>query len=144
MPEIDEGIGVANVSGNGDKDTKKLDAFIDSDTFGNLFLSHQIASAIEKFVDRGETFEDLIIRGDFRNTTYKNATMRLHRKGVHFHDSEIIALIINLVAGDVAEKGKRIDILKQAVIGQLEAERKQGFGGALRGWLGGGNKENGK
>lgn len=139
MAEIDPGIGVDNITGNGhdDKDTKKLDAFIDSDSFGGIFTSHQLASAIDKFVERGETIEDLIIRGDFRNVTYKNSVMRLRRKAEHFHDKELSTLILNVIAGDVAIGGKRIDILKQAVIGQIEGERKRNIGNRVQGWLGG-------
>jgi hypothetical protein len=145
MAEIDEGIGVDNTrsNGDGDKDTKKLDSFIDSDTFGGIFTSHQLASAIEKFVERGETVEDLIIRGDFRTVTYKNSAMRLRRKAKHFHDPELTDLILNAIAGDVAIGGKRIDILKQAVVGQLENERKRNMGNRIRGWLGG-DTDNGK
>jgi len=140
---IEHEVDTENIGGDGSGDTKKLDAFIDSDNLGGLFLSHALPSAIDKFVERGDTFEDLIIRADFRNTTYKNACMRLYRKMVHFHCPEGKTLIINLIAGDVAEKGKRIDILKQAVIGQLENERRQSVGNRIQGWLGG-NKNNGK
>lgn len=128
-----------NIKGNGHSDqpiSDKLQAWLDVGTFDNAFTSPHIASAIEKFVERGEKVEDLLLRGHFRDVDHMNAVIRLYRKAVHFKDKELQALLLNHAAGYPAIGGMRIDILLRAVIGQYNMEQKKGVGHSLRSALG--------
>lgn len=121
------------VQSNGHKEIPDdVGKFLGMDTFGGMFTSQQVASAIEKFVERGEKVEDLILRGHFRSINHMNATMRLYRKAVHFKDTELQALLLNHMAGYPAIDGRRIDILLQAVTGQYPKDRELGIGSRLK------------
>lgn len=117
-------------------DTKKLDAWLDTGVFDGAFSSPHMASALEKFVDRGEKVEDLLLRGHFRTANHMNAVVRLYRKAVHFQDTELQSLLLNHAAGYPAIGGLRIDILLKAVIGQYNQDRKRNLGQGLRDALG--------
>ena len=113
----------------------KLDAFLDAGSFDGVFTNQPHASAIEKFVERGDKVEDLLLRGHFRDADHMNALVRLLRKATHFHDSELRDLLLNHAAGYPAIGGLRIDILLRAVVGQL-AERQRSMGNRLKNALG--------
>lgn len=132
MSEID-----VEVKHNGHKDIPEdVNKFLSLDTFGGMFTSQQVASAIEKFVERGEKVEDLILRGHFRSVNHMNAVMRLYRKAVHFKDTELQALLLNHMAGYPAIGGQRIDILLRAVVGQYGKEKEKGLSGRIKHTLG--------
>jgi hypothetical protein len=121
---------------------KKLQATLDNDIFDTAFTQQHIAGAIEKFVDRGEKVEDLLLRAHFRDVNHKNACIRLLRKAKHFKDTELEEAILNSIAGDPAIQGLRIDILLQAVTGYLHEKRKNDMGGRLRELFGIKDKDN--
>lgn len=129
----------ATPGNNGQSDQQvpdKLQGFLDLGSFDSAFTSPHIASAIEKFVERGEKVEDLLLRGHFRDANHMNSLVRLYRKAVHFHDAELQQLLLNHAAGYPAIGGLRIDILLKAVIGQYNIEKQKGFSHSLRSALG--------
>ena len=128
-------------NGNGHDD--KLQKFLDVGSFDGVFTTHQVASAIDKFVERGEKVEDLLLRGYYRDANHINAIVRLYRKAVHFHDTELQALILNHAAGYPGIGGDRINILLKAVVGQLNDQRQRSMGSRLKNALGL-NQRNGK
>jgi F0F1-type ATP synthase alpha subunit len=114
----------------------KLQNFLDIGTFDGAFSTHQMASAIEKFVERGEEVEDLLLRGEFRDVNHMNATIILYSLAKDFNDKVLQEILLNHVAGCPAIEGKRIDILLRAVVGQYGQERKQTIGSKFRKALG--------
>ena len=130
-------------TGQDGNSTDKLQAFLDGGSFDGVFTTHQVASAIEKFVERGEKVEDLLLRGHFRDADHMNAVVRLYRKAQHFHDTELQALLLNHAAGYAAIGGQRIEILLKAVVGQLSEHKQRSGGGRLKNALGL-NQSNGK
>jgi len=98
---------------------------LNSGDFDGAFQGNGIPSAIDKFVERGDKVEDLLLRSHFRSVAHMNATIRLYRKAVHFKDTELQEFILNHVAGYPAIGGARIDILLKAVVGQLEAQQQK-------------------
>ena len=119
---------VKTVGSNGHNtefDEKKLTGFLNAGDFEGAFQGNQIPSAIDKFVERGEKVEDLLLRGHFRSVAHMNATIRLYRKAVHFKDLELQETILNHVAGYPAIGGARIEILLKAVVGQLDAQKEK-------------------
>lgn len=128
-----------NFGNNGDGKTaesKRLKDFLDSDAFDKVFTSQQFASALEKFVERGDEIEDLELRSHFRSPDHMNACIRLYRKAKHFKDTELQELLMNHMAGYPAIGGQRIDILLRAVCGQYTQQKEKGFSNQLRGMLG--------
>ena len=116
------------VQGNGhdpEMDDTKLKSWLNSGDFDGAFQGNGIPSAIDKFVERGDKVEDLLLRSHFRSVAHMNATIRLYRKAVHFKDVELQEFILNHVAGYPAIGGTRIDILLKAVVGQLEAQQQK-------------------
>jgi hypothetical protein len=135
-----------NISGNGSGEpdtTKKLESWLNRGTFDGIFTSQQVASAIEKFVDPGDTIKELLLRGDFRAVTHLNSALRLNRKAEHFHDKELETLLHNHMAGYPALGGQRIRILLSAVVGQLNNDKEHNLGNRVKGLLGG-NKDGDK
>ena len=102
----------------------KLKAILDSDPLATAFTQQHISSAIEKFVDRGERVEDLLLRGHYRDVNHMNACIRLYRKARHFEDLELQEMILNHMAAYPSIGGMRIDILLQAVTGMLHEKKK--------------------
>ena len=116
------------VQGNGhdpEMDDTKLKSWLNSGDFDGAFQGNGIPSAIDKFVERGDKVEDLLLRSHFRSVAHMNATIRLYRKAVHFKDTELQEFLLNHVAGYPAIGGARIDILLKAVVGQLEAQQQK-------------------
>jgi len=110
--------------------TKDIGAWLDKGSFDGVFTSQQISSAIEKLVEPGEKVEQLLMRSEYRDVTHANAFDRLLRKAEHFQDKELESLLHNHAASNVAIGGKRIDILKQTIIGQMSHQQtgfKKGF-----------------
>ena len=101
----------------------KLKAILDADPMATAFTQQHISSAIEKFVDRGERVEDLLLRGHFRDVNHMNACIRLYRKARHFEDPELQEMILNHMAAYPAIGGIHIDILLQAVTGLLHEKK---------------------
>lgn len=119
-------------SGHEPFDEKKFTSWLGGGDFDGMFQNASMPSAIEKFVDLGERVEDLFLRADFRDTAHAMATVRLLRKAIHFHDNELKEMILNATAAHPAIRGKRIDILKECVIGQLKQEEKKSAGSRMR------------
>src|SRR4030042_541954 len=139
MAEIEPGIGLENTTGNGhDPEARKnLDSWLGRGSFDGIFTSQQLASAIEKFVDPGEKIEELLLRGNFRTVTHLNSLLRLNRKAEHFNDKELETLLHNHMAGYPPLGAERINVLLQAVIGQLKQNKEKSMGNRLKGLLGG-------
>jgi len=119
---------VKTASSNGhntEMDESKLKGWLNAGDFDGAFQGTSIPSAIEKFVERGDKVEDLLLRGHFRSVAHMNGTIRLYRKAVHFKDTELQETILNHVAGYPAIGGARIEILLKAVVGQLSAEKEK-------------------
>ena len=115
------------IQGNGhdtELDEKKLVGWLEHGDFDGAFQGNGIPSAIDKFVERGDKVEDLLLRSHFRSVAHMNATIRLYRKAV-IQDTELQEFILNHVAGYPAIGGARIDILLKAVVGQLEAQQQK-------------------
>jgi hypothetical protein len=110
---------------NPEMDETKLKGWLNTGDFDGAFQSAGIPSAIDKFVERGDKVEDLLLRGHFRSVAHMNATVRLFRKSVHFHDNELKEFLLNHIAGYPAIGGARIEILLKAVVGQLSAEKEK-------------------
>ena len=123
---------------------KSLQAILEKDPFTTAFTQQHISSAIEKFVDRGETVEDLLLRSHFRSVNHMNACVRLYRKAKHFNDQELQDMLLNHMAAYPAIGGLRIDILLQAVAGYLHEKKNRDFGSQLKGALGLGNNDKNK
>lgn len=118
------------------EETKKLQAVLDQDPFSTAFTSQSVPSAIEKFVNRGDNVEDLLLRAHFRDVNHKNACVRLLRKAKHFEDKELEEAILNSIAGDPSIGGMRIDILLQAVTGYMKQKMGHDFGKSFRNFMG--------
>ena len=128
MPEDNGNAEVKTAGSNGHNpefDEKKLTGFLNAGDFEGAFQGNQIPSAIDKFVEKGDSLPDMLLRGHFRSVAHMNATIRLYRKAVHFKDLELQELILNHVAGYPAIGGARIEILLKAVVGQLEADKEK-------------------
>ena len=118
---------VVDVKNNGFDPTvvEKLQKTLNISDFDGAFASQHLASAIEKFVERGDKLEDLILRGDFPSEEKLLNILLLYADAEDFECDWLKKLLMNLMAGYPAIQGKRIDILKQAVIGQLDSDRKR-------------------
>lgn len=101
-----------------------------------LFSGQKISSAIEKFVERGDEPEDLILRSDFPDYDIGTAWLRMRRKAQHFKDKELEDMLMNYTAMLPAIGGKRIGILKDAVIGTHSAYDQQNISNKFKRWLG--------
>lgn len=123
---------------------KELNDWLGIGTFDNVFQSQQFATALEKFIERGDSVEDLLLRAHFRDVNHLNALIRLYRKAVHYEDDELQKTLLNHAAGYPAIGGLRIDILLQAVCGQTRQKKEQSFGGQLKSALGLGEKKDDK
>jgi hypothetical protein len=120
-----QGLDTKEVNNGWDPEVKKkLQATLDNDIFSNAFSQQHIASAIEKFVDRGNSVEDLLLRSHFRDANHMNSCIRLYRKAKHFEDTELQDMILNHMAAYPSIGGMRIDILLQAVTGFIHEKKK--------------------
>lgn len=113
-------------------DEKKLKGWLGAGDFDGVFQSSGVPSAIEKFVERGEKVEDLLLRADFRNDAHVNKTILLYTLADKRHHNALKEAIINVVAGRPSINGKRIDILLKAVVGQLQQDERKGGMSKLR------------
>jgi len=120
---------------------KKLKGFLNAGDFEGAFQSSGVPSAIEKFVERGETFADLSMRADFRGDRHVNNLVLLYADAVHFEHKELQEAIINVVAARTSINAKRIETLLKAVVGQLEQEKSKSAGSRLRSMVFGDKKE---
>jgi hypothetical protein len=111
---------------------KHLEKFLDTGTWDDELSSTHMPSAIEKFVERGEKVEDLLLRGHFWSRDHANAFVRLLRKAVHFKDEELQTMLLNHAAAIPSVNGERIDILLRAVVGAYGQPKKESIGGKFR------------
>ncbi len=136
---------IKNNGHTGEPIPNEVKAFMDFDSFKGAFTQQQMTSAIEKFVERGEKIEDLIMRGHFWSIDHMNSWVKLLRKSLHFDDKELEQMLMNHLAGCCSVNGSRIDILLRAVVGQYHADKyKNTVGGKIRNFLGMDNKDGNK
>lgn len=114
-------------NGNGHKPelTPEIKKFLNTGTFDGAFTTPQMSQAIDKFVERGDKTEDLILRSEFPDYDTMIAWNILFRKAKQYGDSGFEEFLMNYAASVPAIGGKRIAILLDAVIGQHQQEQKK-------------------
>ena len=101
-----------------------------------LFTGQKMSSAIDKFVERGDEVEDLILRSDFTDVDQGVAWIRQLRKARHYKDKEYEDMLMNYISMLPAIHARRIKDLKDAVIGAHSVQEGKSFGSKLRQWAG--------
>lgn len=110
----------------------KLDAFLGEGSYDKHFTAQEVVSAIKMIVDPGEKPEQLHMRADFADDEQATAATEIEARCKLFHDEIHMAELHNTMAARTAIKGKRINILRDAVIGQ---QRQQPQSQGASAWL---------
>jgi hypothetical protein len=99
------------------------------------FTSQGLSSVLNSFTNPGQTVFGLEMRAHYRDWGHVNAVARHLAKCRHFEDKEAEEELLSHLAGGVAIDGHRMEMVKDAVIGQHwrgEAEFGMGLGDKLR------------
>lgn len=122
------GNGDDNGGGNGDHEeprAKQKPIILTRSQAENAFSTPHQTQAVDYLVLPGDEVHDLAMRSDFPQkysdgNVKVRAAMRHLAKCIHFHDEEGAMELLNVMAGDVAVGGKRIEMLVKAIIGDRE------------------------
>jgi len=128
MPEDNGNAEVKTVGSNGHNpeiDEAKLKSWLNDGDFDGAFQGNQIPSVIEKFVERGEKIEDLLLRAEFRDDKHVNKTVLLMTDSIHFKYAEFQESIINAIAARPSIKGNRMLMVLKAVIGKFSVDEEK-------------------
>lgn len=105
---------------------KQFTGWLSGDDFGNVVQTSGVPSAIEKFVEAGDTYKDMSLRANFRNDAHVNKTVLLYKLAEKHHYEDLKQAIMHVISSRPSINGDRINILLKAVVGQLEQENKKG------------------
>ena len=118
MPNFEE-IDTGEVGNNGHQ---KVDNMLSHDAFDNMFSGRQMASALEKFTEPGKTPRELLMRDEFDSEDQMTDLVILNWLAIHFSCLELQNLILDKMAGLVSIHGKRMQMVKEAVMGRPDSK----------------------
>lgn len=107
----------------------KLNAILGEGSHDKMFTMQEVVSAIKMIVDPGDKPEELHMRADFFDDEQATAATEIEARNKLFHDIIHQEELHNTMAARTAIKGKRVNILRDTIIGQQnQHQQPQGFG----------------
>jgi hypothetical protein len=121
-----------------DSYSKLVGAINNMDVITGAFTQQEVVTAVQMLVDPGDATDllTLAMRGDFEDMILLKAIARHLSKALKYNNIDALRELKFIVAGMVAIKGKRSDMLVQAVIGEKKQQEGQSFGDKFKRALG--------